>query len=212
VETNNINYITIQRYLEGLLDEKAMHELEKKALDDPFLADALEGYSKINSHASKHLSLLQLQLEERIAKQQENKNTFQFSWQRLSIAATAGLLCIIVSILFWFKSQQAVPNNGPKQVDVNLTLPASMEVPEPVLGWKNYNEYLNKSVDSLKGKVSSGKVIISFMVSPDKELSRIRIVEGLDESTNKEALRLIKSGPQWQSGKNPNTQVTIQFK
>ncbi|MGV3509770.1 MAG: carboxypeptidase-like regulatory domain-containing protein [Sphingobacteriaceae bacterium] len=123
METNRIDYTTIQQYLEGSLDKEAMHELEKRALDDPFLADAIEGYTHINKPASKQLSLLQTQLEERIAQQQENKNVFNFNWQRLSVAAAASLLFITASILFWFKGQKTEEQIAlnPKQVEVSLT-------------------------------------------------------------------------------------------
>ena len=35
----------IERYSKGELSPAEMHELERKALSDPFLADALEGYA-----------------------------------------------------------------------------------------------------------------------------------------------------------------------
>ncbi|MDB5279771.1 MAG: hypothetical protein JWR61_4726 [Ferruginibacter sp.] len=38
----------IQQYFEGRLSPEAMHAIEKAALDDPFLADALEGYEAMN--------------------------------------------------------------------------------------------------------------------------------------------------------------------
>lgn len=122
METNKINYITIQQYLDGTLSKEAMHELEKQALDDPFLADAIEGYSHINKPAAKHLSLLQTQLEDRIANLQEDKNRFNFSWQRLSIAAAAALLFVTSSILLWIKTgnQGEYLAQQPKQVDVTL--------------------------------------------------------------------------------------------
>jgi len=44
---NNINTFTaadIEKYHKGLMSPKERHALEKAALDDPFLADALEGY------------------------------------------------------------------------------------------------------------------------------------------------------------------------
>jgi hypothetical protein len=34
----------IERYLQGKLSPAEMHELEKAAVQDPFLADAIEGY------------------------------------------------------------------------------------------------------------------------------------------------------------------------
>jgi TonB family protein len=47
-EDNNIKNFSaadIERYHKGLMSSKEMHALEKAAMDDPFLADALEGYS-----------------------------------------------------------------------------------------------------------------------------------------------------------------------
>ena len=42
----NINYTArdIQEYLAGNLSPQQMHAIEKAALDDPFLAEAMEGY------------------------------------------------------------------------------------------------------------------------------------------------------------------------
>ena len=106
-----------------------MHELEKRALEDPFLADALEGYAHSPAN-SEGLSILQRQLHERIVHQQENKKVFDLSWQRLSVAAAAAVMFISAGVLFWMNSQ--LPQNEmaatEKQVEVNLapvdTLPA----------------------------------------------------------------------------------------
>lgn len=119
-----IDILLIQRYLAGQLDPGQMHQLERQALDDPFLADALEGYAHTKKPVEHQLSILQRQLENRIALQQEKKNYFNFSWQRLSIAAAAGLMFITVGILFWMKTPQP-PQLAEKarKVDVELTPP-----------------------------------------------------------------------------------------
>ena len=55
----------IEKYHKGLLSSKEMNELEKAALDDPFLADALEGYADaINPEAD--LFELDKKLQQRI--------------------------------------------------------------------------------------------------------------------------------------------------
>ena len=43
---NHINYTSedFKRYYSGTMTAAERHALEKAALDDPFLADALEGY------------------------------------------------------------------------------------------------------------------------------------------------------------------------
>ena len=123
METNKFNHLTIQQYLEGKLDDKAMHELEKQALEDPFLADALEGYANAQAPVGKQLSILQTQLQERIAQQQDNKNVFNFSWQRLSVATAACLLFVMASVLLIMRQQQSEKQlaSSPKSVDVSLT-------------------------------------------------------------------------------------------
>lgn len=66
---NNIFTATdIERYHKGLLSASEMHEMEKAALEDPFLADALEGYRAVESNVSADLSELQKSLEERISR------------------------------------------------------------------------------------------------------------------------------------------------
>lgn len=68
----NDNYIThftaadIERYHKGQLSAQQMHALEKAALDDPFLADALEGYSTSGINISADLSDLKNRLNERV--------------------------------------------------------------------------------------------------------------------------------------------------
>lgn len=99
-----------------------MHALEKQALEDPFLAEALEGYSQ-NLHTGNDLSILQRQLHERIMLLQENKKVYDFTWQRLSVAAAAAVLFISAGILFWMNTQkQALKTaSNHKEVEANLT-------------------------------------------------------------------------------------------
>ena len=117
----NANYsdtLLIAQYLEGKLDSQKMYELEKQALNDPFLWDALEGYEhSINPEAE--LSILQRQLHKRIVHLQENKKVFDFTWQRLSIAAAASVLFIAAGILFWLNSIRSVQTSE-KQFEVAL--------------------------------------------------------------------------------------------
>lgn len=58
--------VDIEKYHKGLLSPKEMNELEKAALDDPFLADALEGYGKMPVNISSDMEELEKKLEERM--------------------------------------------------------------------------------------------------------------------------------------------------
>ncbi|MDE3234646.1 MAG: carboxypeptidase-like regulatory domain-containing protein [Bacteroidota bacterium] len=53
----------IEKYLQGKLSAAAMHELEKAALQDPFLAEAIEGYQQTSiATAKRHLTEIDQQL------------------------------------------------------------------------------------------------------------------------------------------------------
>ena len=65
---NNIKGFTsadIEKYHRGQLSVKERHDLEKAALDDPFLADALEGFAFAGENALADLEELKQRLNER---------------------------------------------------------------------------------------------------------------------------------------------------
>jgi len=56
----------IERYLKGKMSAKEMHDVEKAALQDPFLADAIEGFSNTSFEEShKHLNEITAALQTR---------------------------------------------------------------------------------------------------------------------------------------------------
>ncbi|MGQ0738661.1 MAG: carboxypeptidase-like regulatory domain-containing protein [Bacteroidota bacterium] len=66
---NNIKHFTaadIEKYHKGQLSAKERHDLEKAALDDPFLADALEGYAVAGVNASADIDELKKKLAEKV--------------------------------------------------------------------------------------------------------------------------------------------------
>ncbi len=272
-----------------------MNELEKQALEDPFLAEAMEGYEQADISAGRHLSLLQRQLEGRIAQQQEEKKVFYFTWQRLSVAAAAGLLFISAGILFWmkgynrhenqiaskekrvevkltphdslglshnvavpsfekegdqnlsakadpssiklkggkeparYKSLQVVPDAEADKVSVtpvskdtvspallNENRVAEIEVisAQPVSGWDKYREYLQNNIVLPDNKLKHGRVVVGFTIDSLGRPADFRIIKGLNEDCNNEAIRLIKEGPAWNhapSAKNTEARVTVRF-
>lgn len=62
-------------------------------------------------------------------------------------------------------------------------------------GFERFSEYILKTTRKVATK--NGKVKVSFMVEPNGEVTNERIEIGLDEATNNEALRVIKSSPKW---------------
>jgi len=63
----NYTAADIEKYHKGLLSSKEMNELEKAAVEDPFLAEALEGYGAVRTNSTADLGELQKRLEDRIS-------------------------------------------------------------------------------------------------------------------------------------------------
>ncbi|WP_343304967.1 carboxypeptidase-like regulatory domain-containing protein [Chitinophaga niabensis] len=95
----------IRQYLEGKLDSKTMHALEKQALDDPFLADALEGYAKYPTDQRSALSELQQRLQERVAPAEKKVRRLDYRW----LAAASVLLILSISGVMLLNRTQKAP-------------------------------------------------------------------------------------------------------
>src|SRR5690606_20122474 len=151
---NSYSIIRIQRYLNGELSREEMYELEREALDDPLLQDAIDGY-RLQQHVShRQLSLLQQRLASRIAGQAKERNAFFFGWQRLGVASTACVFMLLVLVLLWMRHPPARQQAADSEVQVELTAPESLvgirvvaaigagldAYPEG--GWDTFNVYL----------------------------------------------------------------------
>lgn len=81
----------IRKYLKGELSAREMHDLEKAALDDPFLADALEGLETTPSHEA-DMDQLRSRLDARMEKRDEARVVAWWRRPAPRIAAAAVLL------------------------------------------------------------------------------------------------------------------------
>ncbi|WP_345954510.1 TonB family protein [Mucilaginibacter sp. PAMB04168] len=102
----------IQKYLNGELDARAMHELERQALDDPFLMDALEGYAQTNSNQNANLGNLASRLQLRVKPQAKRV----VLWPKIAVAAS---VMLFISIGGWWLLNYRPAANVPagKQAD-----------------------------------------------------------------------------------------------
>lgn len=131
-----LDIAVLEDYLDGRLDAKTMNRIEREALEDPFVAEALAGLSESPKRSLNSISILQRQLQERIVEQQSSKKRTIITWQRLSIAAAAAVMFIAVSVVFWMREDNRRKQLAalPKKVEVTIaqnTPPvASTIVPE----------------------------------------------------------------------------------
>jgi CarboxypepD_reg-like domain len=86
----------IRRYLMGEMSPEEMHQLEKAALDDPFLAEAIEGY-QLNPQVNINDDVLEL--KERISELADPGKKTANAWLRI-----AAMLALILgaSLATWF--------------------------------------------------------------------------------------------------------------
>lgn len=86
----------IEKYFRGELNASAMHNLEKRALEDPFLAEAMEGYENF-PHNSNSLNELKVRLKSRVDSKPQ-KTEQPFNLRLWSIAACVVILIGLFSI------------------------------------------------------------------------------------------------------------------
>lgn len=111
-DNNHFSAEYIRKYLEGKLPADEMHALEKAALDDPFLADAIEGMSMAfeNEGEFKVLSELEILKQEwaghqtpATAKVVSIKKT---TWWKPVAAAAVIIVAGLASYQLWFSSSK----------------------------------------------------------------------------------------------------------
>ena len=142
---HNTNYSRedLLRYITGQMTAAEMHALEKAALEDPFLADALDGLEQEKGDETKKYFA---DLDQRLASRVDSKviPMPKTNWWRIAIAAA--LIGIMgIAAYFFMQSDEKVP------VVAQKTSPASNDTSSG-----NFNEMqLPKSEESASDKTSS---------------------------------------------------------
>ena len=88
------------------------------------------------------------------------------------------------------------------------------EAPEFNGGSGNLNNYLRENLEYPQNAVDNnleGRVIIEFIINTDGTLSNIHVQNGIHESLEKEALRVVNSMPKWKPGKNNGKHVKVKY-
>jgi hypothetical protein len=102
----------IKKYLEGKLDARSRYELERRAQDDPFLMDALEGYENAGKPQDENLKNLTDLLKQRTEKKERRIIPIRY------IAIAASVLLVLFAGLLWMLNQPSVPQKPITQISV----------------------------------------------------------------------------------------------
>jgi len=114
-----------------------------------------------------------------------------------------------------------------KQVDVSLMHPDSVknynhtlrnkvptqnELPAtPAGGWDNFEKYLRENKRHALPPSGETEVLLGFSVGPLGKPINIRVIKGLTEEFNQEAIRLLNEGPKWEYQGKQEIRVKIDF-
>jgi len=112
LDKNHINYSTdyLLKYLSGELSDKEMQALEKAALEDPFLSDAIDGLQEAAKHSpsfESSVAELQERLSERVAKQKK-KRGIVFMLPRWQVAASILVLASLTTLTITLIKQNSI--------------------------------------------------------------------------------------------------------
>ena len=120
----------IQKYLKGELSAREMHQLERAALEDPFLAEAIEGLSQRPAATlANDLGELQSRLAARVGKKQRS-----MAWMKL---AAAIVLLIGLGYTAWYmlidksKTDVAKFTSGKTPASTTAAAPAPAPIAAP---------------------------------------------------------------------------------
>src|SRR5947207_3379207 len=149
----NFTAADIERYHKGLLSPDEMHEVEKAALDDPFLADALEGYGGASTNAAADLSELEKKLQQRISGSKEIsiapiRNSFKW-WKVAAAVVLVGGLGFLT-----FRLSTSTNNKSIATSDEKKSNPAGVA---PVV---DSTRSTTKKIDIVSTKISADKAAV----------------------------------------------------
>ena len=105
----DIDQETLLRYLQGKMTPQEQHDVEKKAVDDPFEADALEGLAHMDNNQKIHdlIEGLNADLRKKTAKKKKLRGKLQLNMEPwLLFTVIIILLLVVVSFFIILRMQK----------------------------------------------------------------------------------------------------------
>lgn len=113
------------------------------------------------------------------------------------------------------KKSKSEPSVAESSSGKNKEVPSDefAKVPEPVIGFSKYKQYLKMSMqipDSEDCKSKKGTVVLEFAVSENGKPTGIKVVKSLCPALDNEAIRLLEKGSDWTVTKQKGS-LKVQF-
>lgn len=86
------------------------------------------------------------------------------------------------------------------------------EKPDAINGMKDFNDFIGKNFKTPKNETISGRIFVSFFVSKEGFIKDIKILRGLNEEIDNEALRVVGLyNKKWKAGKSRGIDVDVKY-
>lgn len=95
---------SLMQYIQGQRKGKEAHRLEKEAMKDPFLSDALDGYQAVEGNPMESIEAMRRRISRRTRSRRE-------SITKWSIAASL-LICLGFGSYFWLNKETGLPEQA----------------------------------------------------------------------------------------------------
>lgn len=117
------------------------------------------------------------------------------------------------------KENKDIPNTKVETVNESTTEdPVFLVVevmPEYIGGESAMYEFIGKNIkypDEAKKEGIQGRVFLSFVVEKDGQISNVEILRGIGGGCDEEAVRVLKSMPNWTPGQQRGVPVRVQYR
>lgn len=161
----------LMQYIQGPRKGKDAHRLEKEAMKDPFLSDALDGFQAVKGN---HVESIE-EMRRRISLRTRSSRNSITKW---SIAASL-LICLGFGSYFWLNRQLGMPAQSPLAVVMEEQVAPLQQVPLAGIAADSIQEQESASgAGETKAKVSEGTpqspapVVARNLCSPGSSLFR----------------------------------------
>lgn len=103
------------------------------------------------------------------------------------------------------------PEVKPKEDEIFVAVEQRAEFPGGMAALMKYlGSHIHYPEAATQNDVQ-GKVVLQFVVEKDGSIGAVTVLKGLDRDCDKEAIRVVKSMPKWQPGKNNGVPVRSYF-
>ncbi len=206
---SNYQLSRIHNYVMGLMSKEEMHDMEREALNDPFLQDAIDGYRLQNGVDTNKLSLLQQRLAAKLQQKEQEKKQRFYSWQRLTVALAAAVLFLVACSLILFnylnlritdKNTEVILMEEHMRVKTDVN---SHNIANPIGGWEQFNEELNSELRDVN---LHGTINLTFSIK-DGIAEDIQVLHSTDDKLSSLVSQFIEQKVRWQGD---SLEITIE--